>query len=484
MTSAKLMMSGKVLYRDFFEQKGLFIYVLYILALHVIPDSFHGVYLFEVVASYFFYLYSYKSLRLVFDKNNKINFIATVTGCTCAYFSVSMWGGSEIEEFALPLLAYAIYQVIKFLKTGESISRRAYFIIGIHMALLFWSKYLIVSFYLACLIFMMRHYIKNKQYKDMRNMLIYCATSFLIISAGVVIYFAANNALYDMWDVYFYTNIFDYNNDLPIEGNYILSYILRIISILVNFDPAYYLFFFIYIWFICNMRGIRKKIFSKLDLDVCNFLVFTFIFMFALVFMKCNLWHYYLMPLCVYNPFGLAFMMSLVYKNVRSYYNLKENTVMLIFYNAGIIFLIACLFSYSVYGFNKRVRKSDLAQYKIANAMSLSEGVSFLMIDWLDDGYYFAADYIPDIYYPMLTNARMDEINQCYDNMIKKHEIDYVVYKENHNMLDSVDECLAENGYFVENSYNVYYQTIDQQGYTIYLYKLDESVENFTATNE
>lgn len=58
LNSAKYMMSGKVLYNDFFEQKGPVIYFLHILALRMIPNSFHGVYIIET-ASAFFYCFLY-----------------------------------------------------------------------------------------------------------------------------------------------------------------------------------------------------------------------------------------------------------------------------------------------------------------------------------------------------------------------------------------------------------------------------------------
>ncbi|MDO4426093.1 MAG: hypothetical protein Q4D17_10065, partial [Planctomycetia bacterium] len=110
----------------------------------------------------------------------------------------------------LPLLMYAVFLIVKSLKNKEDISPKSLFWLGVTSGCILWIKYTMLGFYLGWCIVPMFFALKHKKWKYILNMFLYIGAGVLLITALVLSYFLLNGALYDLWDVYFYTNIFKY----------------------------------------------------------------------------------------------------------------------------------------------------------------------------------------------------------------------------------------------------------------------------------
>lgn len=64
LTMGKAILSGKVIYRDIYDQKGPYIYFMHALCALIDGDGFFGVYIMEVIACSVFMYFNLKILKL------------------------------------------------------------------------------------------------------------------------------------------------------------------------------------------------------------------------------------------------------------------------------------------------------------------------------------------------------------------------------------------------------------------------------------
>ncbi|MBO4416445.1 MAG: hypothetical protein J5824_10770 [Lachnospiraceae bacterium] len=210
MTVARCMRRGDVLYKDVYEHKGIVLYVLYLIANIISRNSFIGVYFIELFSFYLFLFFSLRTLRL-FCHYDFLNYGFLILIAISATSVDAFRAGGQCEEFALSLLAVSIYLVLKqCLKLKEKDLSRYSFVIGLCFAIVFWLKYTMTGFYIGYVLGILAIGIKNKK----AGFIVKNAMFFLIGAcsgtAPVLAYFLYNNAIADLWQVYFYTMIFKY----------------------------------------------------------------------------------------------------------------------------------------------------------------------------------------------------------------------------------------------------------------------------------
>ena len=120
--------------------------------------------------------------------------------------------GGSVEELELALVYLPIYCMLKsYFKSGDCIpSPRGIFILGASAACLLWSKFTLLGIYIGYVVFTAVLLIKRRSWKRLG-----CAAGMFVCGAAAaslpwIIYFAVNNALGDMFTVYFYNNLFLY----------------------------------------------------------------------------------------------------------------------------------------------------------------------------------------------------------------------------------------------------------------------------------
>ena len=121
--------------------------------------------------------------------------------------------GGFAEEFMLPMIALIIYLMLKYVVNSEDqkIPLRYAIIIGFVSALIMWIKYTLLATTFGAAIFIVAVCIKRKYWAYLFKTMGSFLGGFLIGSLPCLIYFATNNALQDLYEVYFYNLIFVYN---------------------------------------------------------------------------------------------------------------------------------------------------------------------------------------------------------------------------------------------------------------------------------
>ena len=195
------------MYKDIFEQKGPLLYFIHTLAYLISHTTFIGVYFFELITCFLFLFISYKTLRLFIDSNviYSIPIIAEII-----YSSRALSHGGSAEEFCLPCVALCNYFGIKALKNNENINWKNWLVVGVTSGAVLWIKFSILGFYIGFGIVFAILYIKKRQIKCLFQAFLSLVIGIVAVSLPILLYFIINNAVFDLFEVYFYDNLFIY----------------------------------------------------------------------------------------------------------------------------------------------------------------------------------------------------------------------------------------------------------------------------------
>ena len=203
------MFHGNVLYKDIFEHKGPFLYlVIYGLA-HFLGNSCFTIYLFECIANALFVYFS-TQIILLYDKEASglrvFLYALCLEFCLCTS-AVFMFGGT-LEELFLWTSAFGIYVTLRSLKHDQYYSDKELILIGVMCGVLFWSKYSLLGFYAGLALYVIIWNLAKKQFARLGKTTALFLSGFIITCIPTVIYCLITESFLDMINVYFIGNIF------------------------------------------------------------------------------------------------------------------------------------------------------------------------------------------------------------------------------------------------------------------------------------
>lgn len=264
LTTARQMLHGKMLYRDVFDHKGPYLYLLHLPAVMIDQWSFRGVYIMESLFASVYALISLKTAKA----NSKRKVAMTLTGCLAVYGCLAFSKGDSAEEFCLPLLMASFY----------ALETENYLLCGLMAGCIFWTKMTMCSFYVGWYIVML---IRHKM--DAVRKIPHILLGLLVSSLPVAVMFAGN---YDsLWAGYFKSNIFYALNGKG-RGNH--TYLLTLLIIVQCIIPV-----------LMTVMAMRKK---ELRLSIAVTLIFLFL---PMLHVNQTLYYYYL-ALMFYAPLWAA----------------------------------------------------------------------------------------------------------------------------------------------------------------------------------
>lgn len=209
MTIGNAMLSGKELYVDIFDHKGPVLYLMHEMAAMLSRNSFVGIYIVEIICSFFFMWYSLHTIRLF--SSSKITLPFT---CLIGWLVLSsdfFYYGDSVEEFSLPILAHSLYFMLRFARNRQTPLWWQSLIMGIGLGLIFWSKFNILFFYIggaAALAFIAW---KHRQFKEFWYTIRFVFLGYVLATIPVLSYFIAHGTVEALIDAYFMVNLFQYH---------------------------------------------------------------------------------------------------------------------------------------------------------------------------------------------------------------------------------------------------------------------------------
>ena len=201
LTVGRLMKSGRVLYREIYEQKGPTLYLWHALAAVISDRSFLGVFLLETVHFWGFLLGIYGLMKRRLRAEGA--FLGAVLLGAAAVSCGAFLRGDSAEEFCLPMTALLLFLMEE--DPGQIRGRRL-FAMGLLAGLVATVKYTLLGVFLGACLWLAPVLVREKRMKEV----LWFAMGMGLPIAAWCLYFAAHGALADFYTAYLYNNIARY----------------------------------------------------------------------------------------------------------------------------------------------------------------------------------------------------------------------------------------------------------------------------------
>ena len=454
--------TGKVPYRDLYEQKGPYIFLIYGIGYLISGDSFIGVFLLEILAMVGCFYWTAKTFELFLNKNCEL---ALIIFAIIPYLGCMWTEGGQPEEFLLPFIAYSIYSMTTTLKYDKDISRSQLIFYGAFSAFVFWMKYSLLLFFAAVIIIALIYdYSKKSDIKRLFRIFAYFTAGFFLLTLPVVCYFVLNGSMGILIQTYF-VNMF-MNYDRKTDGGILSKLALIGKTTLMAFAGnrntlirnALFTLFFIF--------GTIDIITKKIRLSHKVFYIFTVVLTLFGIFYSGHYSGYYLLAAIHLVLPGIVLFVNVFNRLVK-----YERAVKLINALAMISFLFLGVF---IFNYEKiPIPKAKLAQYRFAELIRKRENPTLIDYGTTDWGFFITSGAEPNFrYFSVQFGAQEEQLKQMQSEFVKKGEADFVITAEvdfpygvvweamdmsemdNYELLDSVEQ-ISNNSRYVFNLYSL-----------------------------
>lgn len=396
LTVGRAMANGKVLYRDIYEQKGPWLYFLHALCYQISKHSFFGVFLLEWTAAAAFLFFSGRLIRLFGGRGEAL--LLPLLGAA-VYTAKAFCHGDSAEELALPLLLAVLYLSERAFAEERILSVHAWIAVGVCAGLVFWMKYNIAVFFVGWAVVPLWQTVRKAGLRGILKSVGALLGGLLLASLPVAVYCAVTDSFSALWQAYFYNNLFLYAADAE-EQLSALSVLMRLLQRWgsgIALNPWFGLSGLLAVLW-CAATA-KKGVRLHLSLSLAAMLA-------ALLSGRVAYFYYYL-PLAVFAPYAAVFLSVLL---ARILPVCRRTAVRC--GSAALSVAVACAlcFSYSQNVPLMQQKKEDLAQYRFAEIINSIDEPTLLNYGFLDGGFYFAADLVPESRYFCTLNIQLPDM--------------------------------------------------------------------------
>lgn len=391
---------GLVPYKDLFEQKGPYLYLIYAFAAWIDPRHFTGVYFFEVIALTIDLIYCYRIFQLYFSPK--------VSTMLAAFFPMLIMNqyffrqGGSAEEFCIPFLLIFLFQNLETIKENRQFSFRPaqYVWQGFSVAYLFLLKFTLLGPWIAFYFFLFFYHLYKKHFVELRRMILFSLAGFLIGTLPWLAYFLAHHALNDFLEAYLFVNSSAYN-----EGSFsLLERLFFIIHISAhNFkeNNTNLLILFPGLLMIPLLKPLSPRKNDRLVLLLYALSCLLFIYI------GLRGYKYYFLFFMPFGIFGLILIASLLkkaYPSLLDVLDLRWKQLLPFVFIVAYLAAISCngnIIESDLFPYNQTIQVKTSgptlsAQQRFAKYMrQKKEEPTLLNYLSLDGGFYLAADILP-----------------------------------------------------------------------------------------
>lgn len=457
-TVGKSMFHGLVPYRDLFEQKGPFLYLIYGFASLISFKTFIGVFILEVLFWALALYFLYKTLHLFISSKSAL-IILPIFMSIIATTRAFTHGGSA-EEFCVPFFFITLYYFIKHFKVGP-ISKKAMFLNGIISGLVLLIKYSLLGFFFAFTLAIFVDFLLKKDIKKAISYPLILLLGMFVPFVAFLIYFAINGAVFDFLHSYFYVNIFSYSEQTMGILDKLSKLFTGFGNALMRNIPSFILLLVALILLWPLKLSKRAKI-----LLLVSFLLTVLGIYFGLKFYR-----YYILFILFFSSIGFLTLFALFDKYLVKL-NYKIYCPILILISAISIFNGYYNANYKE---NMSYQKSDLFQYTFADIINKEEDATVVSMGNVDSGIYTTTGLYPSTYFFERLNISYDTFPDNIDALntyIKNKETMFIVYftKLKEDVLKEREEELYINYDLITSKSQIY----EDKTYYAYLFKVKE----------
>ena len=470
--------NGLIPYRDLFEQKGPFLYLIFMMAYLISPGKFIGVFLLEVIFLTGSLYFSSKIIDLFIAKKKYplSKYIILLLYTLMLTTSISFVEGGSSEEFNLLFTTISIFYLLKYLKNDDftNISYKDLVICGLCCGLSLMIKYTTIGIWFIMMAYLCLKLLKLRRYKDAMFKGIVFILVMMIPFLLFSIYFYTNNCLFDFINTYFYINIFKYSTD----GGVLIGIFNSFKNILAAFFSNIPLVCIFYIMFCYYLRKVMLcKCKLKLNIKQRTFIIMT-LFSLIILYYGQKFWPYAI------TSFYYIILLVIIYL-YREFGKLKVFKIISIIY-IFVCFVFSIDYSYMI------TDKSEIVQYRFAEIINKEKNPTILQYRSIDEGFYTASGIMPINKFFEQVNIDSTNLPDSYleqDDIIRNKKVMFVIVRKfdmdrNGGYMDQTKNSkIAFNQKSSLDFVSRYYDLIDeyknQVGYynscNYYLFKVKES---------
>ena len=424
-TMGKGMLHGKILYADMVDQKGPYVFALFALSYALSHTTFHGVFVLEWLFMCFSLYQIYRIISLYTAHADRYLWIYPIF-CSAIAGSKSFVHGGSVEEFFICIYLYGIYTLLSLLRsTSKEMTFRIFGINGILTAILFWSKYTVLGFYIGWLLIVMLIYFSRKKWKQLIQGLLSYAFGFFCATLPWICYFGIHHKIKVWLEVYIWDNIFRYSTtgNLNIFQKLGTALLLGIRSIKDAENLCYG------IWIILGGLVFIFLPFKKVSLYEKAAFLMLGLFSILGIFIGGAVQDYYCLPLSAFFIVGVLSIVVLG-DSLLSFKQRKQHAFPIL---ATILLLLSLVGStYLDYRISSNTyllsySKMDMPQYQFAAIIKESDDESVLNYGFLDGGFYTVLDQVPNMRYFCTLNVDYFSILEEQNKYLDKEMTNWVV---------------------------------------------------------
>ena len=448
MMVSEQMEDGKIMYRDIFDHKGPVWYFVFDF-FYRLDRSCCFLYFIQIFSGAIFFIYSCKIFNLLTNRKMIGNYVAMMACCLSVYLSPVIESGGRPDEFALPFASYAIYLIVKYIKTNESIKIYQYFLVGLQMGAFLWTKFTLLWFYFSLFIFLI--YVKHPH---IIQRALVTLSGIVLFTMPVMLYFWANGALSDLFDIYIFANLFEYESAI---SSFVMQLYYNVGEILYTYG-VFWLVVGIAVVFIGifyknneNIRLSFKKYVMLLLFVSSMFAVFgllrvSYSYYYAQAFSVLPVL-FYVFEECIRLDKYCADKFQAVLKSRKAIFVVSGVGMLLVGYQIYLLQSKLGIFD------TPNLFTPDAQEYmcfRVADYVKSHPSGSVKVVGW-DTGYQHLLDfdyYPKDEYYVASVNLRTDDINASVRNSIIAHKYGYIVLSDRRmEVWDNNQQFFEMNGY-------------------------------------
>lgn len=410
-TVGKSMLSGLMPYRDLWEQKGPFLYMLHALAALVSYRTFFGVYLLEILAAFGFLWYGYRACRVLTDKPGVLAFLTMMAGLV--FSSRPFAHGDSVEQLALAPLAYALYQGLLVVERQQLLSWWQAMAIGVTSGMVFWSKFTLVGLYVGWFIVVAMITGKQGGVRALFRLIGGILCGLLLVTVPILAYFLVQGALSDLVEGYFFANLFSYSR-VDGEGSSLIS----------NLQTGYSLARTT-LGIVFSM-GALGLFWSLLYRPVRTFvhLLLQALFLLLFIYIGGRFYVYYALPMALFAVVGCAALASWLDVFLRRFSRAPSPHVLVL---VALFLSLEYAFLFSPNAYLRGTPREEMPQYRFARLIQKKEKPTLLNYGFLDGGFYTVSGIIPHVRAFCRLNLPSSKQEEEQDEVIRQCAVDFIV---------------------------------------------------------
>ena len=199
MTMGRAMRDGVILYRDIFDHKGLYIFLINGIGAFLSRNSLNGLFLVETITicTDAFLVYQISRLYLKPEQSMFTALLFTAFGMNYFVFI----GGNLVEEYALPFQLFSIYLLCKYLSdnTQKEHPARYMFLHGICGGFCLWLRANLVMMWIPFAFLILGRELAEKRLRNVWKNIGCGLLGIIVISVPVLLYGVLNNCMQEMF---------------------------------------------------------------------------------------------------------------------------------------------------------------------------------------------------------------------------------------------------------------------------------------------